>query len=127
MSGIALGLAFASGTVLLVLRAIHSLRPDVLQWNFKSAIPLILIGVAFACLQFAMSRTRMQRLLGLMVALAFVLWDTEQFLSNQAIVSFIDDVVVCLFVLDLGLVTYGHLKPCTPPVGENLSFDAGDS
>ncbi|HUD46700.1 MAG TPA: hypothetical protein VMR33_07710 [Candidatus Baltobacteraceae bacterium] len=123
ISSIAVGLAIFSAISIVALRLIHCVRPNLLPWTLKSAIPLILIGVAFACLQFILPRTRRQILLGLMVAVAFILWGTEQFLSNQTIASFIDDLVVLLFVIDLSIVIYGHLKPGVHPVGKDLSFD----
>jgi hypothetical protein len=76
----------------------------------RSGIPLILIGLSFASLQFAVRRTPSQCILGLSVSAAFILWGIEQFLPNQAMVSFLDDVVVFLFVLDLGIVICGLLK-----------------
>jgi hypothetical protein len=39
------------------------------------------------------------------------------------VVSFIDDMVVLLFVIDLSIVIYGRLKPGVHPVGEELPFD----
>jgi hypothetical protein len=126
ISAVALGLAITAAIVLITLRLIHCFRPDLLQWTLKSAIPLILIGVAFASLQFALPRTRAQILLGIMVAAAFILWGTEQFLSNPALVSFVDDIVVLLFVIDLSIVIYGHLKPGVHPVSQELPFDEAE-
>jgi hypothetical protein len=126
LCAIALGLAVSTGVILLVLRIVHSIQPHLFPWTLKSAVPLILIGIAFACLQFVVSRSRSQILLGLLVAAAFILWGTEQFLSNQAVVSFIDDVVVFLFVLDLGMVIYGHLKPGTRAHSPELPLDSPD-
>ncbi len=126
ISAIALGLAISSAICLIALRLVHCFEPNRLRLNLKSAVPLILIGIALACLQFAMTRTRRQVLLGLIVATAFVLWGTEQFLSNRAIVATIDDLVVFLFVLDLSMVIYGHLKTGVHPVSKNLPFDEPD-
>jgi len=126
LSAAALTLAFSSAVVLLALRLLHCFRPDFLPWTLKSAYPLILVGIAFACLQFASPRTRTQSLLSLSVALAFILWGTEQFLSNHALVSFIDDVVVFLFVLDLSIVVYGHLRPGASSVHSELPFGGPD-
>ena len=123
ISAIALGLGIFAATSIVILRLLHCFQPNLLPWTLKSAIPLILIGVAFAALQFTLARTRRQILLGLMVATAFILWGTEQYLSNQVIVSFIDDMVVFLFVLDLSIVIYGHLKPGIHPVTKELPFD----
>jgi hypothetical protein len=71
---------------------------------------LILIGIALASLQFVLRPTRLQALLGLMAAAAFILWGTEQFVPNRAIAASIDDVVVLLFVLDVSVVIRGHLN-----------------
>src|SRR5580692_10347557 len=87
-SAIALGLALSTGVLLIAFRIFHCFQPDLFPWTLISAVPLILIGIAFACLQFVVSRSRSQRLLGLLVSLAFILWGTEQFLSNRAVVSF---------------------------------------
>jgi hypothetical protein len=123
ISAIALGLAVVAAIGVVSIRLIHWFQPNFLPWTLKSAIPLILIGVAFASLQLILPRTPLQILFGLMVAVAFILWGTEQFLSNQAIVAFIDDLVVLLFVLDLSIVIYGHLKSGVHTVGKELPFD----
>jgi hypothetical protein len=110
ISAIAVVLAISAAFLLIALRLIHCIQPNLLPWTIKSAIPLILIGIAFASFQFAVPRSRIQILLGLIVAVAFILWGLEQFLSNPAVVSVIDDLVVFLFVLDLGIVICGSLK-----------------
>ena len=110
ISAIAMVLAVSSAILLLALRILHCLQPHLFPWTLRSAVPLILIGIAFASFQFVVSRTRVQIVLGLMVALAFILWGAEQFVTSPAMVSFMDDVVVFLFVLDLGMVIYGQLK-----------------
>jgi hypothetical protein len=125
ISAVSLGSAIFAAVLLLILRLIHCFQPDLLPWTFKSGIPLILIGIAFASFQFALPRARAQILSGLMVAAAFILWGTEQFLSNQAIVSFMDDMVVFLFVLDLSIVIYGPLKAEAHPPGKEQRFDGG--
>ncbi len=110
ISATAMGLAMLSGVVLLALRVVHSVKPDFWAPPLKSAVPLILVGASFACLQFAVPRTRVQMVLGLLAALAFILWGAEQYLSNQTLVAFIDDIVVFLFVLDLSIVIYGQIQ-----------------
>jgi hypothetical protein len=109
-SSITLGVALLSATTVVTLRFIHCFRPTPFLLPLKSGIPLILIGLSFACLQFAVRRTPSQCILGLSVSVAFILWGIEQFLPNQAMISFIDDVVVFLFVFDLGIVICGLLK-----------------
>jgi hypothetical protein len=103
-------LAFASAVLVVALRLIHCSRPNLISWNLKSAIPLMLAGLSFACLQFVIPRTRAQVTLGLAVSAAFILWGIEQFVSSRAAAAVIDDIVVFLFVFDLSLVIRGHLK-----------------
>jgi len=76
----------------------------------KSAIPLIAIGISYITLVFTIPRTGAQRVLGVLVGLAFVLWGAEQFMHDQGWISFIDDIVVFLFVLDLSIVVWENLK-----------------
>ena len=109
-SVVSLVLALASAIIVVALRIIHCFEPALFPWPLKSGVPLILIGVSFACLQFALPRTRSQMLLGLSVGAAFILWGSEQFLDAPAVIAFVDDVVMFLFVLDLGLVIRGLLK-----------------
>ncbi len=127
VSALALGLAVSSAVLLVALRLLHCAQPHLFPWTLKSAVPLISIGVAFASFQFVVSRTRAQIVLGLLVALAFILWGAEQFVSNRAIVAFMDDLVVFLFVLDLGIVIYGHLKPGTHADSSELPLDSPEN
>jgi hypothetical protein len=124
ISAVTSGLAISTAILVLALRVTHWFQPNLFPWTLKSAVPLILAGVAFACLQFAISRTRTQMVLGLVAAAAFILWGTEQFLPNRPIVPFIDDVVVFLFVFDISIAIYGHLKRGPNSVGNDLPFDA---
>ena len=80
--------------------------------SFKSAVPLIAIGISYLVLILSLQRTQGQRLVGVFVGVAFVLWGSEQFLSDQRLVSFIDDVVVFLFVVDLSIVIRRNLRSC---------------
>ena len=123
VSALAFGLAIATAIIIVLLHLVCFLQPRFVPQTLRSAVPLILIGVAFASLQFTLPRTRTQILLGLMVSAAFILWGAEQFPSNPSIVSLIDDIVVLLFVIDLSIVIYGHLKPGVHPGGGELPFD----
>jgi len=108
LSGVALVFAVVTAAGIVVLDGLHWVRPDV-GWRVKSALPLIGIGVSYALLQFTVPRTRTEFCLSLAVSLAFVLWGAEQFIPSPRIVSLIDDAVVFLFVLDLGIVIRGQL------------------
>jgi DNA replication protein DnaC len=101
-----------------VLPLITGSQPPI---SFKSATPLIAIGISYFVLILSLRRTLGQRLVGIFVGLAFVLWGVEQFLSDRAWISFIDDVVVFLFVVDLSIVIRHNLRSC---VGERQVWRA---
>jgi hypothetical protein len=79
-------------------------RVPALPWAAKSGIPLIAIGLSYIFFLLSESQTPLQRLLGASVGLAFVLWGTEQYLSDRVLVGFLDDLVVFIFVLDLSII-----------------------
>jgi hypothetical protein len=110
------GLAILSATVAVATRAVQFFWPGAGRWTWNSALALILAGVSFGCFQFAASRTRRQVAVGLMVAIAFILWGSEMFISNPAIAAVIDDVVVFFFVLDLALVMYEYFRANNNPL-----------
>ncbi|HEX4085609.1 MAG TPA: hypothetical protein VHY22_11905 [Chthoniobacteraceae bacterium] len=109
LSALAMGAAFVTAAALLALDAGHMVRPEFAA-HFKSAIPLICIGVSYASLQFTLPRSGMELCLGLAVSLAFVLWGAEQFIPAPRIAGMVDDAVVFLFVLDLSIVIRGKLR-----------------
>jgi DNA replication protein DnaC len=88
----------------------------------KSAVPLIAIGISYLCVIFTVPRTPGQRLVGVSVAVAFILWGVEQFVENPAIAASIDDIVVFLFVVDLTIVIRHNLEGWT---GETRLRKAG--
>jgi hypothetical protein len=115
-----LGLISAFATAVLIVafhgfRVLGGTQPAFLP-ILKSAIPLIAIGISYISLVFTIPRTAAQRVLGVLVGLAFVLWGAEQFIGDAGWVSLIDDVVVFLFVLDLSIV-----------IRENLTRSATES
>jgi hypothetical protein len=109
LSALALVFAIATAGAVIVLDAIHWIRPDV-PWRVKSALPLIGIGASYALLQFTLPRTLAEFCLSLAVSVAFILWGAEQFFPGWRFVQLMDDVVVFLFVMDLGIVIRRHLR-----------------
>ena len=103
-------LALLSAAVIVMLDFIHIFQPALLAWKLKSAYPLIFIGSSYLLLQCTLLRGFTNFFLSLAVSTAFILWGTEQFLSNPILISFIDDIVVFLFVLDLSIVIRAYLK-----------------
>ena len=80
--------------------------------SLKSAVPLIAIGISYSLLIIILRQTLGQRIVGIFMGLAFVLWGAEQFLRDQAVISFMDDIVVFLFVVDLSIVIRQNLRSC---------------
>jgi DNA replication protein DnaC len=104
LSVVALWLAILAACFLIVRHLLpFVLGSEPLIW-FKSAVALIAIGISYLALILTLRRTFGRRLVGIFMGLAFVLWGLEQFLNDQAVVSFMDDIVVFLFVVDLSIV-----------------------
>ncbi len=117
----ALWVAILTAGFLIARHALPLMTGSQTPISFKSAVPLIAIGVSYFVLILSLRRTPGQRLVGIFVGTAFVLWGLEQFLSNQIWISFIDDVVVFLFVVDLSIVIRHNLRSC---VGERQVWKA---
>jgi hypothetical protein len=111
----ALWVAILTAGFLIARHALPLITGSRLPISFKSAVPLIAIGISYLVLILSLRRTLGQRLVGIFVGLAFVLRGLEQFLTDQVWTSFIDDVVVFLFVVDLSIVIRRNLRSC---VGE---------
>ena len=103
-------LALVNGILVLLLHAAHGAFPDFSIWKLKSGVSLILGGISFALLQFALPRTTAEFFVSLNISVAFILWGIEQFLSNRALAILIDDTVAFLFILDLCIVVWGLLR-----------------
>jgi DNA replication protein DnaC len=116
-----LWVAILTASFLILRHALPLLMGWQLSIPFRSAVPLIAIGISYFVLIVSLRRTFGQRLVGIFSGLAFVLWGLEQFLSDQALISFIDDVVVFLFVVDLSIVIRHNLRSC---IGERLVREA---
>ena len=78
----------------------------------RGSIPFILLGFAFMAYQLSLNIPWPQRIKGLMLGVAFALWGSEQFLPPGPGLTLMDNVVVMIFVVDLGLIIVGQLfKP----------------
>jgi hypothetical protein len=104
LSFVALWVAILTASFLIARHAMPLVVGSPPLISLKSAVPLIAIGISYSVLIITLRRTLGQRLVGFLMGIAFVLWGLEQFLSDQAVISFIDDIVVFLFVVDLSIV-----------------------
>jgi hypothetical protein len=76
-----------------------------------SAAPLLLVGTAFLILQ-AIIRPRLSELLkNVLVAATFLLWGAIQLMPQNTMSKRLGNVVIALYVLDLGWVILGSKIP----------------
>lgn len=72
------------------------------------SFPFIFIGISFICYQLSLHRPWRQRIKGLLLGLAFALWGSEQFLHASMGLTLLDNVVIAIFIVDLGLIVGGQ-------------------
>jgi hypothetical protein len=72
------------------------------------ALPFIFIGLSFICFQLSLPGASTGRVRGLMLGLAFALWGSEQFLPASGWLTLLDNLVITIFVVDLGLIMGSH-------------------
>jgi hypothetical protein len=102
-------LAVGGIIVLLTSDVSHGLRLTSFHQQ-ASALALILIGMSYISLQLSAKRRRGEKLKGIFLGFAFVLWGSEQFLPASRLVTLMDSAVITIFVVDLGLIILDNLK-----------------
>jgi hypothetical protein len=108
-TGLVILLAFASGVVLLVKDTPLSLLQHLAHAPI-SAIPLLLIGVASLCFQAVIRPTPLDLFKAGIVSAAFLLWGIDQLLPTGWVATTLGDIVIVLYVIDLGWMMGDRLK-----------------
>jgi hypothetical protein len=103
LSGILFTLALVSVGWLLLTDAWHRFQPTS-GHRRAGTFALIFVGASFVCLQLSRRSARAERLKGVLLGMAFVLWGGEQFLPAGPVATAIDCAVIVIFVTDLGLI-----------------------
>lgn len=75
-----------------------------------SAMPLLLIGSAYVGLQALLRPVGIELLKRLMLGSAFLLWGVVQLMPPSVVATDLGDLVIALYVLDLGLIIRGELQ-----------------
>lgn len=91
---------------------IVSLAPKVcalLSHGPLSALPLLLAGTSYIFLQALLRPAGIEMLKRLMLGMAFVLWGIDQLMPPSTLAIDLGDLVISLYVLDLGLMIEGEL------------------
>lgn len=74
-----------------------------------SAIPLLLAGTSYIILQGLLRPAPMELLRRLMLGAAFLLWGVVQLMPPSMFATDLGDVVIALYVFDLGLIVQAEL------------------
>ncbi len=90
-------------TILLLFDFFPRLLP-IITHGPASALPLLLIGVAYLVLQVRLRPRPLELLKRVMLASAFVLWGIDQLLPQGAAATTLGDVVIVLYIIDLALM-----------------------
>jgi len=105
--------ALAGLAVLLISDALHGLQLTPFHQQSEAAA-LIFIGASYICLQLSGAQRWNEKMKGIFLGLAFVLWGGEQFLPASRLVTLMDSAVITIFVVDLGLIILDRLKDRRP-------------
>ncbi|MHB8596030.1 MAG: hypothetical protein ACYDER_04380 [Ktedonobacteraceae bacterium] len=108
-TGLIIVLALGSGALLLIvdspLPLLHHLAHAPI-----SAVPLLLIGLASLCFQVVIRPRPLDLFKAFMVSSAFILWGVDQLLPAGRVTTMLGDVVIVLYVIDLGWMMADRLK-----------------
>jgi hypothetical protein len=99
-------LAFVAGVALLTNDVFFTILPHA----SISAAPLLFIGAAYLGFQVLLRPKPLDLFKALIVSSAFILWGVDQLLPAGRVATTLGDVVITLYVLDLGWVMIDRLK-----------------
>jgi peptidoglycan/LPS O-acetylase OafA/YrhL len=72
------------------------------------SLPFIFIGICFIFFQLSLRGPWPQRIKGILLGTAFALWGSEIFLPKGNWLTVLDNVVITIFLVDLGMIVVGH-------------------
>jgi hypothetical protein len=99
-------LALGAGVILLTKDMFLTMLPHAPV----SAAPLLFIGAAYLGFQVLIRPTPLDLFKALILSSAFILWGIDQLLPSGWVATTLGDVVITLYVLDLGWVMIDRLK-----------------
>ena len=99
-------LALIAGVALLTNDVFFTILPHA----SISAAPLLFIGAAYLGFQVLLRPNPLDFFKALIVSSAFILWGVDQLLPGGRVATTLGDVVITLYVLDLGWVMIDRLK-----------------
>ena len=75
-----------------------------------SALPLLLVGASYLALQGILRPAPIELLKRLMLGSAFLLWGIVQLMPPSVLATDLGDLVIALYVLDLGIIVQAELR-----------------
>ena len=102
-------LALAGVAALIGSDIFHGFNVSVLHQRLD-AWPLIMIGLSYITLQLAAGHKGADRIKGIFLGVAFLLWGAEQLFPPSRLVTFMDEGAVTIFVVDVSLIIWSHLN-----------------
>lgn len=109
LTSLVIVLAFGGSVMLLLSDTMQPLL-QLLAHAPLSALPLLFVGLASLCFQIVVRPKLLDLFRAFIVSSAFLLWGTYQLLSAGSAATTLGDVVIVLFVIDLGSMMAGRLK-----------------
>jgi hypothetical protein len=97
----------------LLFRSIVLFAPKAWAWLGHaplSALPLLLAGASYVVLQAVLRPPPMELIRRLMLGSAFLLWGIVQLMPAGTLATNLGDVVITLYVIDLGLMVQAELQ-----------------
>lgn len=113
LSSAALLLSDAAPTLIATVKLIIAMAPRawaLLGHAPLSAMPLLLVGGAYIALQGLLRPAPIELLKRLLLGSAFLLWGIVQLMPPGALATHLGDLVIALYVLDLGIIIQGELR-----------------
>lgn len=102
-------LALAALAVRVVLEVVLRHPPRTIHEE-AGAFALIFVGAACCVLQAVAAAASKERVNGLLLGVAFILWGLEQFLPPGPLAIAVDTCVIGIFVVDLSLIVLARLR-----------------
>lgn len=102
-------LALLGCATLLLFDFFPALLP-LLRHGPVSALPLLLIGIAYFGLQAILRPAPLELLKRGMLASAFILWGIDQLLPTGPVATTLGDIVIVLYIIDLALMVRDSLS-----------------
>jgi hypothetical protein len=102
-------MALAGIVVLIGTDILHHLRFSLLHQRLD-AWPLTMIGLSYIALNLAGNLSRADRIKGIIMGVAFLLWGGEQLIPPSRISTVMDEGAVTIFVVDVTFIIWSRIR-----------------